>query len=51
MKRLIIGITAALDKLAVYVTALDTDARLKVFDDHFGAINDVSRNCNGRSRR
>ena len=37
------GIAADLDKLAVYVTALDTDARLKVFDDHFDALNDVSR--------
>jgi hypothetical protein len=37
------GIAAALDRLVVYVTALDTDARLKLLDDHFDAINDVSR--------
>ena len=45
------GIAADLDKLAVYVTALDTDARLKVVDDHIDAINDVAKNCNGCSRR
>ena len=37
------GIAAALDKLAVYVTALDTDARLKVVEDHIDAINDVAK--------
>ena len=37
------SIAADLDKLAVYVTALDTDARLKVFDDHVDAIKDASR--------
>jgi hypothetical protein len=37
------GIAADLDKLAVYVTSLDTDARLKVLGDHCDAINDVPK--------
>ena len=37
------GIAADLDKLGDYVTALETDARLKVFDDHFDAISDVAK--------
>ena len=37
------GIAADLDKLAVYVTALDTDARLKVVKEHTDAINDVAK--------
>ena len=36
-------IAADLDKLAVYVTALDTDARLKVVKEHIDAINDVTK--------
>ena len=37
------GIAADLDKLAVYVTALDTDARLKVVKEYIDAINDVTK--------
>ena len=37
------GIAAGLDKLAVYVTSLDTDARLKVVTEHIDAINDVAK--------
>ena len=38
------GIAAALDKLAVYVTSLDTDTKLKVVKEHIDAINDVTTN-------
>ena len=37
------GIAAALDKLSVYVTALDTDAKLTVVEEHIDAMNDVAR--------
>ena len=37
------GIAADLGKLAVYVTALDTDARLTVVKEHTDAINDVAK--------
>ena len=37
------GIAAALDKLSVYVTALDTDAKLTVVKEHIDAMNDVAK--------
>jgi hypothetical protein len=37
------GIAAGLDKLADDVTALDTDAKLKVVEEHIDAINDVAK--------
>ena len=37
------GIAAALDELSVYVTALDTDAKLTVVEEHIDAINDVAK--------
>ena len=36
------GIAADLDKLAVYLTSLDTDIKLKVVEEHIDAINVVT---------
>ena len=44
------GIAADLDKLAVYATSLDTDAKLKVVEEHIDAINDVTAKLIGFSR-